>query len=412
MTIYRDMIVRRESCRICGASLGRELITFDALPVSGAYVSPQDPPPDPVFPLSLIQCSACGLAQLRESVTPSFYSRYCFMSGVAAGYMNYLGHFAKHISDTLEQGTRVLEIGCSDGSLLELLRNAGFKVAGFEPATGPALAAQNKSLAVANEFFNVNSASRCGFERADLIIIRHVLEHIDDFLPIFAGIDHLAEPDATLVIEVPDLASTVKHAIFSNIYHIHPCYFDVRTLSDLLARYGWQAVGSTTVDIFGGSLLVWAQRKGMAKRPAFSFREVTRQPARIVNSSELYSFVLTWKETAQKAREFFDRLRNRGAHIAGYGAAERTASMIGASGLDASHVSVIFDRNPHLDGRMLPGSRIPILHPSAIAAHKPEYLVIFAQSFEDEIIHQQNSFHDAGGRFISLKSGVPRILGD
>jgi SAM-dependent methyltransferase len=411
MTLYQDTIVNQKNCRVCGTALGRKLIAFDALPVAGAYVSPHDPPPDPVFPLSLLQCTVCGLVQLRQSVTPSFYSRYSFMSGVAAGYMSYLGHFAEHISNTLDLGTRVLEIGCSDGSLLDLLRNAGFRVAGFEPAREPALAAQRKQLEVVNQFFNEKSASSSGFERADLIVIRHVLEHIDDFWAIFQGIDQLAKPNATLLVEVPDLTSTIEHALFSNIYHIHSCYFDVRTMSDLLDRHGWQTAGSTTVDIFGGSLLLWAQRKGMTtKGPAFSFREVALQSTRAAIPSELDGFVLKCEDTARCTLEFFDRLRNQGARVAGYGAAERTVSTIGMSGLDASHVSVIFDRNPNLVGRMLPGTRIPILHPDAISELNPEYLVVFAQSFEDEIIRQQSAYRDAGGRFISLKSGIPRVL--
>jgi C-methyltransferase C-terminal domain/Methyltransferase domain/Putative zinc binding domain len=410
ITFQQDMVVRREKCRICGASLANELIAFDDLPVAGVYVSPEDLPPDPVFPLTLTQCAACGLVQLRESVVPSFYNRYSFISGVATGYKNYLRLLGKHLADKLTQGSGVLEIGCSDGTLLQFLRDTGFSAAGFEPATGPANAAREKGLSVANEFFNAESASRSGFEAADLVIVRHVLEHIDEFPAIFAGIDRLAQPETTLVIEVPDLTSTIERSIFSNIYHIHACYFDVATMSDLLERYGWQTVGSTTVDIFGGSLLLWARRKGMAGGPAFSFQEVACQPTRAATLSELNSFAIKWKETARTVREFFDGLRNQGMLVAGYGAAERTTSLMGTSGLDASHISAIYDRNPHLIGRALPGSRIPILHPDAISEHNPEYLVIFAQSFEDEIIRQQTAFRETGGRFISLKSGCPRIL--
>ncbi len=411
-TFQQDMVVRREGCRICGAALASELIAFDDLPVAGVYVSQEDIPPDPVFPLTLTHCTDCGLVQLRESVVPSFYNRYSFISGVATGYKNYLRLLGKHFAETLTQGSRVLEIGCSDGTLLQLLRDAGFAVAGFEPATGPANTAREKGLSVANEFFNAESASRSGFETADLVIVRHVLEHIDEFPAIFAGIDQLAHPKTNLVIEVPDLTSTVERSIFSNIYHIHACYFDVATMSDLLERYGWQTVGSTTVDIFGGSLLLWAQRKGMAGGPAFSFQEVACQPTRAATLSELNSFAVKWKETARTVREFFDGLRDRGMRVAGYGAAERTTSLMGTSGLDASHISAIYDRNPHLIGKALPGSRIPILHPTAIPEDNPQYLVIFAQSFEDEIIRQQAAFREAGGRFISLKSGRPRILVD
>ena len=265
-----------------------------------------------------------------------------------------------------------------------------------------------------NEFFDADSAERSGFEPADVIVIRHVLEHIDDFAAIFAGIELLAKPDATLLIEVPDLTSTIEKSIYSNIYHLHPCYFEVETMSTLLSRHGWQTIGSTTVDIFGGSLLLWAQRKGTRAKeddlPALSFSEVACHVARESTRAGLQDFVSAWKVTAQTTREFFDNLRDRGARVAGYGAAERTTSLMGVAGLDASHCSVVFDRNTNLVGKVLPGNRIPILNPDRISEHNPEYLVIFAQSFEDEIVDQLKSFRDRGGKFISLRSGHPEVL--
>lgn len=414
MTFSQNLFVRRDTCRICFAQLFEELIAFHGLPVAGSYVLPQDPPPDPVFPLTLLRCSGCGLVQLRESLAASFYSHYSFMSGVAAGYKHHLSLLAAHLRDSRKAGTRVLEIGCSDGTLLKLLRDFGFSVAGFEPATSPARAALEKGLPVVNEFFDADSAARSGFEPADVIVIRHVLEHIDDFAAIFAGTELLAAPDATLLIEVPDLTSTIEKSIYSNIYHIHPCYFEVETMSTLLSRHGWRAIGSTTVDTFGGSLLLWAQRKSSganeSKVSALSFEEVACHAAHGATRAGLQDFVSAWKATAQTTRDFFDNLRDRGARVAGYGAAERTTSLMGVAGLDASHCSVVFDRNTNLVGKALPGNRIPILNPDRISEHNPEYLVIFAQSFEEEIIGQLKSFRDMGGKFISLRSGHPEVL--
>lgn len=410
-----EMLVCQDTCRICATPIGDDkLIDFDALPVAGAYVSPKDAPPDPVFPLTLLRCSGCGLVQLRESLAPEFYSHYSFMSGVANGYKDYLSRLASHLGEYLVKGSRVLEIGCSDGTLLQFLQDVGLSVAGFEPAMEPATAAQEKGLSVVKDFFHSDSAVQSGFESVDLVIIRHVLEHINDFSSIFAGIDLLAKPDAMLLIEVPDLTSTIEQSIYSNIYHIHPCYFDVETMSELLERYGWERVDSTTVDIFGGSLLLWAQRKGAASKrnstPLLSFEKVACHPARGTTPTELKNFILNWKAAAQATRDFFDEFRDRGVLVAGYGAAERTTSLMGVSGLDGSHISVIFDRNPNLIGRALPGSRVLILNPDTISEHNIEYLVIFAQSFQSEIVRQQAAFRDAGGKFISLRSGIPTIV--
>lgn len=412
MTFSGTMIIRRDGCRVCFAQLHEELIAFDNLPVAGTYVSPSDLGPDPVFPLTLLRCTNCGLVQLRESLAPSFYKQYSFMSGVADGYKNHLSAIAVHLGEHWQPGTRVLEVGCSDGTLLHMLSGFGFSVAGFEPATSPAKVALEKGLAVSNQFLNADSAKRSGLEPAKIVIIRHVLEHIDDFDAIFAGIDLLASRDAMLLIEVPDLNSTVKKSIFSNVYHIHPCYFDAETMSALLARHGWQPVGSTTVNTFGGSLLVWAQREGSdaLNRTTLTFEDISCGAAGGSTRERLEKFVIDWKTAAHATREFFDRLRDRGANVAGYGAAERTTSLMGVTGLDRSHISVVFDRNPNLVGRALPGNRIPIMDPETIGDHDLEYLAIFAQSFQEEIVSQQKSFLDAGGKFISLRSNQPEIF--
>jgi hypothetical protein len=410
MTAHGEMIVNLEKCRVCQSRLDSVLIAFDGLPVAAAYVQPEDPLPDSVYPLTLLQCKVCGLVQLRESITPAFYRRYSFASGVADGYKRYLSQFAKHIAESLPAGAMVLEVGCNDGTLLQYLQDAQLTVAGFEPAQGPAAVAQRKGLAVINEYFNPETVEHCGFPRASSIVIRHVLEHIDEFDPIFTAIDQMVQPDTTLVIEVPDLTTAVHKSLFSNIYHIHPCYFGIETLSYLLKRHGWNTVGSTTVNIFGGSLVVWAQRATAAQHTELSFPNLSVAPARSVTNSELDEFVQKWRETAHITRKFFDDLRAQGKRIAGYGAAERTASLMGIAGLDRSHVEVLFDRNPHLVGKALSGNRIPILHPDALAEYKPDYLAIFAQSFEEEIIAQQAEYRISGGCFISFKSGQPQII--
>ena len=265
-----------------------------------------------------------------------------------------------------------------------------------------------------NDFLCTESVLQSGLEPASLIIIRHVLEHIDDFRGFFDGIDRLATPDATLLIEVPDLSSTIAKSIYSNIYHIHPCYFDVRTITALLNRNGWETKGSISVNTFGGSLLVWARRKGrnpgLHDGPAFSFDEIACAASCCATRAELDGFVSGWKAALRATRDFFDQLRERGARVAGYGAAERTTALMGMAGLDGSHISLLFDRNHNLAGKLLPGSRVPIQPADEIKEHRFEFLAIFAQSFEDEIVEEQRAFREAGGKFISLRSGRPEVL--
>src|SRR5690348_10621418 len=120
-----------QQCRICAARLDNELTSFAALPVAGTYGKPGETSPDPVSPLTLMQCSACGFVQLKESIQASFYERYRFLSGVAPGYKEHLSAIASDLAGQLAPGRHVLEIGASDGTLLDYLRSFGFSVAGF-----------------------------------------------------------------------------------------------------------------------------------------------------------------------------------------------------------------------------------------------------------------------------------------
>ncbi|MEZ5356975.1 MAG: class I SAM-dependent methyltransferase [Bryobacteraceae bacterium] len=397
------MLTVREKCRLCAGAMGRIFREFPALPVAGAYVRPNaDPGADPLFPLTLLECAECGHVQLRESMKGDFYAQYRFATGASGGYRVHL----ETVADRLQalglapegQTARVLEIGASDGELLELLAGRGFKVAGFEPAMEPARQARRRGLEVVNDFFDTRTARQSPLDRADAVVIRHVLEHIDDFEPIFAGIERIATPETVLMVEVPDLAETCRQRIYGNIYHIHPNYFHAGSLGALLARYGWGVERMDSVPVFGGSLLAMARRSA------------PRRGGRCPDAPGMESFVEEWGEYLRQTRDFFDVQKKAGRRVAGYGAAERTVSLLSTAGVDRTHVSAIYDANRHLEGLALPGSRIPVRPPARLEADQPDLLAIFARSFEEEIVEQQQGFRKAGGQFVSLRSAAPRLI--
>jgi hypothetical protein len=74
--------------------------------------------------------------------------------------------------------------------------------------------------------------------------------------------------------------------------------------------------------------------------------------------------------------------------------------MLNYAGLDGERLDYVVDRNPHKQGKLMPGVRIPIHDPSKIAEDPPDYLLILPWNFKAEIMEQQHEFAAGGGRFI------------
>lgn len=394
-------------CRLCTAQAPQVLIQYDDVPVAGCYVRPQQEG-DPCKPLEVRRCSDCGLVQLSESLADSFYEDYRFMGDVSGGYRGHLSQVADWVAQEAGLAACVVEIGASNGSLLSMLRDRGLEARGFEPAAKPAGVARERGLEIIQDYLDAHSAQAWAGE-ADVIIIRHVLEHIpllDDFM---AGVEVLSHPGTVLVVEVPDLTSTVREGLHTSFYHPHVNYFDSDTLRVLLDRWGWRMGPSATVDIFGGSLLACAGR--LERQAPLAWSTPRGDTVELLWPGELANFCHQWRKKATALRAFLEAQRAEGLVIDGYGAAERTVAALGYAEVKPGQLRRLYDRNPLLSGWCVPGSRTPIVHPDLLAVDPPDLLVIFATSHEAEIIAQQASFLESGGLFVSLRGDEPELVG-
>jgi hypothetical protein len=52
---------------------------------------------------------------------------------------------------------------------------------------------------------------------------------------------------------------------------------------------------------------------------------------------------------------------------------------------------------------------LPVLPVETLLERRPDYVLILAWNFADEIVRQQKAFHDSGGRFI-LALPTPRVI--
>jgi SAM-dependent methyltransferase len=358
-----------DRCRLSGEPLADApvLLELADCPLPGIY-------PDEIreslalrSPLRVVRAPGSGLVQLAHRFDPSLYADYGFAGDTSDAYRAHLERFAGELHAGLAAGGPVLEVGCGDGTLLELLRALGHHdVVGIDP--GRAAGAQARARGVIHGFFPGDLPPEARCTRYQRVVLRHVLEHIETPRDFVAELAACLAPEGELWIEVPDLDATLATGRWSNFYQLHCNYFDADTLDRLAATAGLRCIGGTLVDVFGGSLL---------RRYRHGSSAPTARPRRAARAAEGFEV-------------FQDRLAKLAANLpadsAGYGAAERTALTLGACPALAARLSALHDGNRLLHGRHLAGTALRIGSPEELYEDAPDAVVLFAVSHRDEIL--------------------------
>jgi len=99
-------------------------------------------------------------------------------------------------------------------------------------------------------------------------------------------------------------------------------------------------------------------------------------------------------------RRLLDKIRYEDKTIAAYGAPAKGMTLLSYLELGPETIDFIADRSPLKQGRYTPGSHIPIVPPERILQEQPDFLLLLAWNFADEVMKQQREYHKKGGRFI------------
>jgi SAM-dependent methyltransferase len=395
-------------CRSCGGGDLAPVLDLGRMPLANALLREADlAAPEPTFPLELVLCRACGLAQITHTVPPELLFReYLYFSSFSD---TMLAHAAALARETIAErglghGSLVIEVASNDGYLLRSYVEAGVPVLGVEPARNVARVAEERGVPTIAEFFDPPLARKLTGEgrRASVLHAHNVLAHVADLGGFVEAMRLVLADDGVAIVEVPYVREMVERCEFDTIYHEHLCYFSVGALVRLFASHGLTAVRVKRVPIHGGSLRVHVAKSAAACAPDGSVEAMLDEERRAgLDDVAFYEgFAARVEALRRSLGALLAELCASGRRVAGYGAAAKGAVLLNAFGIGRETIAYVVDRSRHKQGLYLPGVRIPIHAPEKLLEDRPDYVLLLAWNVADEVLAAQRAYREAGGKFI------------
>jgi len=406
------------ACRSCGERTLTSVLSLGRMPLANALLSAEQlREPEETFPLEVAFCSRCALLQITETIPPAtLFREYLYFSSYSDTMVEHARHLAEETiaSRHLDGRSLVVELASNDGYLLQFYRLAGISVLGVEPAENVALVAeQERQIPTLREFFDQGVAERLVAEgrRADVLHAHNVLAHVADLNGFVEGIAILLARRGVAIIEVPYVKDLIDRCEFDTIYHEHLCYYSLTALDELFDRHGLEVQRVARVPIHGGSLRLFVTgRAAYAERDGSAERLRQEEQAWGVGKEAFYrDFGLRVEALKASLLGMVSELKHQGARLAAYGAAAKGATLLNYTGIGKDILDFVVDRSVHKQGLYLPGVRLPIYAPVKLMEVMPDYVVLLAWNFAEEIMSQQSEYIRRGGRFI-IPIPEPRVI--
>ncbi len=413
-----ELCRRRSDCRGCCSQDLELVLDLGKQPCANALLASADEiASEMTFPLEVYLCSSCGLVQLLDVVDPEhLFGHYLYLTGMSDTMRVHFAEYAQFVVATskLDRNSGlVVDVASNDGSLLKEFRNLGCRVLGIEPARNIADIARDAGIPTESVFFGADEAIRIKEQHgpAAVCCANNVLAHVDDTFGFLSGMRSLVEPQGHVVVEAPQLWRLIENLEYDTIYHEHLGYLSVTALAAIFERAGLSLESVHDTSVHGGSLRYVARPQDvLADHSQSVYRRIEAEAKfGLTDEGRLKEFANDVEANRDALCAMVHELNSQGKTVAAYGAPAKGNTLLNYCKLGPDDISFTVDRSPLKQGRLLPGTHIPVLDPEELVRQQPDFVIILPWNIADEIVAQQSEYRNRGGRFI-VPIPRPRIL--
>lgn len=409
----------RTSCAFCSSAALEKIIDFGSVALAGGFLKPEKFASEQRFPLRVHFCRDCYALQVLDIIDPEilFADYFYFSSAIQSLREHFIDYADEVVPRFLEPAKAVVvEIGCNDGILLKPIADHGVrKVIGVDPATNIVRTIDDPRITIVNTFFSNVVAEQIRAEHgpAQLIVANNVYAHIPEINDVTRGIAGLLDDDGVFIFEAHYLGSVVKGLQYDMIYHEHLYYYSLLSLENHLARHGLVVFDVKPISIHGGSMRFYVSKKNSRHALKVSpqvkrlRKEEIEQGYDRVECFEQFAGEIAKRK--ERLMALLEKAREKGLRIAGYGASGRANTIIQYCGITDRHVDYMVDDASAKWGFFTPGSHIEIVSREHLAEMPPDYLLVFAWAYLNEIAQNCRNYLEDGGQLLTPLPEVRQV---
>lgn len=406
MPVNRKEVLKLEVCRSCGSNNLLLFLQLGPTPVPNGFLkSHHRHKAERFYPLDVCFCKDCGLVQLAHVVSPKvMFKNYVYIPSTSETMRTHFASLARQAikKTAAKPGDLVLDIGSNDGTLLSSFKTQKMKILGVDPAENLAKKANQEGINTVCALFTKELAKEIKrkYGLVKIITATNVVAHVHDLHDFLEGIKVLLSDRGLFIAEFPYLYDLIEKVEFDTIYQEHLSYFSITPFEKLLSRHNLSLVDIQRLPIHGGSIRVFVSKK-VVKRSRKVTALLKLETKKGILEPETY---LKFRKRVDKIRhelvQLLWGLRLKNKKVVGYGASAKGNIILNYCRIGPETLDYIVDSISYKQGKFTPGMHIPIFPEAKLLEDQPDYTLLLAWNFADEIIKKQTEYRKKGGKFI------------
>ena len=382
----------RKTCSVCGSNNLEKVLDLGDQPLCDDLIKIGSKEKSNLYPLQIFLCTECYTAHQQIEVSKevlfpqTYHYRAANTPSVLSGMQELVNELSTILS-TKKNNLTVVDIGCNDGSLLNLFKKYKFKTIGVDPTDAIKKASTNHSTY--QSYFDINTAENIinDHGKPDIITFTNSFAHIENLEQLLKGVESLMSEETILVIENHYLGTVLNTGQFDTFYHEHVRTYSAKSfeyIAKSLSAYIWKY---SFPERYGGNIRVFISKK----KPVKICSELD-ESCTSMKFEKLSVFISDWKK--RKLMEIENYVKLTKSPMTGIAFPGRASIPINILKLDKELISATYEiKGSFKTGFYIPGTKIPIL-PEAELFHKdekPPTVLNLAWHIEGDVIQNLKS---------------------